>query len=81
MKEKILKAYSVHIYEIDSYFYQNYKEKTKVGKNGYECILFRIDVYFTKYFLVAETDKQIHEGRKLLFEEKKIRAIRKKNWL
>ena len=51
MNEKILEEYSVRIYEIDRYFYEHYKEKIKVDKNECEYIVFRIDVYFTKYFL------------------------------
>ena len=38
MNEKILEEYSVRIYEIDSYFYENYKEKIKVDKNGHQYI-------------------------------------------
>ena len=71
MNEKILEKYSVKIYEIDSYFYEHYKEKIKVDKNGCEYILFRIDVYFTEYFLAVEIDEQNHEGRDLVFEKKK----------
>ena len=47
LNEKILEEHSVKIYEIDPYFYENYKEKTKNDKNGHEYILFRTDVYFT----------------------------------
>ena len=50
VNEKILKEYSVRIYEIDPYFYEHYKEKIQVDNNDCEYILFRIDVYFTEYF-------------------------------
>ena len=50
VNEKILEEYSVKICEIDPYFYEHYRKKIQVDKNGYECILFRIDVYFTEYF-------------------------------
>ena len=50
MNEKIFEEYSVKIYEIDPYFYENYKEKIQVDKNGCEYIFFRIDVYFTELF-------------------------------
>ena len=33
MNEKIFEKNSVKIYEIDSYFYEHYKEKTNVDKN------------------------------------------------
>ena len=81
MNEQILDEYSVRIYEIDSYFYEHHKEKIKVDKNEHEYILFRIDVYFTEYFLVVGIDEQNHEGRELIFEKKKTRGIRKKTWL
>ena len=71
MNEKILEEYSVRIHEIHPYFYEHHKEKIKVDKNGCEYILFRIDVYFTEYFLAVEIDEQNHEGEKL----------RKKTWL
>ena len=67
MNEKILEEYSVRIYEIDPYFCEQYKEKIKVDKNEREYILFRIDVYFTGYFLAVEIDEQNHEDRELIF--------------
>ena len=36
MNEKVLEEYSVKIYEIDLYFYENFKEKIKVDKNEHE---------------------------------------------
>ena len=80
MNEKIFEDYSVRICEIDLYSYEHHKEKIKVDKNRREYILFRIDVYFTEYFLAVEIDKQNHEGRELIFEKKKTRGIRKKTW-
>ena len=71
MNKKIFEEYLVNIYEIDSYFYDHHKEKIKVDKNGREYLLFRIDVYFTEYFLAIEIDEQNHEGRELIFERKK----------
>ena len=53
------------------------KTKIKVDKNEREYILFRIDVYFTEYFLAVEIDEQNHEGRKLIFEEKRQKALEK----
>ena len=77
----IFKEYYVKIYEIDLCFYKHYKEKVKVEKNEHEYILFRIDVYFTEYFLSVEIDEKNHEGRDLIFEKKKTKGIRKKAWL
>ena len=77
MNEKILEEYSVRIYEIDPYFYEHHKEKIKVDKNEREYILFRIDVYFTEYFLAVEIDEQNHEGRELIFEKKDKRHQKK----
>ena len=70
MNEKFLEEYSVRIYEIDPYFYENYKEKIKVGKNEYKYILFGIDICFTEYFLAVEIDEQNHGGREFIFEKK-----------
>ena len=53
------------------------KTKIKVDKNEREYILFRIDVYFTEYFLAVEIHEQNHEGRKLIFEEKRQKALEK----
>ena len=41
------------------------KKKIQVDKNGREYVLFRIDVFFTEYFLAVEID------RDLIFEEKR----------
>ena len=71
MNEKVFEEYSVKIYETDPYFYKHYKEKIKVDNNEREYILFRIDVYFTQYFLAVEIDEQNHEDRDLIFEKRK----------
>ena len=46
-------------------------KKIQVDENGCEYILFRIDVYFTKYFLAVEIDEQDHASRDFIFEEKR----------
>ena len=56
VNEIILEEYFVKIYKIDPCFYEHYKEKIQVDKNGREYILFRIDVYFTEYVLAVEID-------------------------
>ena len=71
VNEEMLKDYSVKIYEIDLCFYEHYNKKIQVDKNGCEYILFRIDVYFTKYFLAVEIDEKGHTDRDLILEEKR----------
>ena len=78
VNEEMLKDYSVKIYEIDLCFYEHYNKKIQVDKNGCEYILFRIDVYFTKYFLAVEIDEKGHTDRDLIFEEKRQKALEKK---
>ena len=78
MNEKVLEEYPVRVYKTDSLFYEHHKEKIKVDKNGCEYILFRIDVYFTEYFLAVEIDEQNHESRELVFEEKRQEALEKR---
>ena len=70
--EEILEEYSVKIYEIDPYFYEHYNKKIRTDENGRAYILFRIDVYFTKYFLAVEIDEKAHTD-KVLFWKKKDR--------
>ena len=53
INEEVLEEYSVKIYEIDPYFYEHYNKKIQTDENGRAYILFRIDVYFTKYFLAV----------------------------
>ena len=77
VNEEILEDYSVKIYEIDPYFYEHYNKKIRTDKNGRAYILFRIDVYFTKYFLAVEIDEKGHTDRDLIFEEKKQKALEK----
>ena len=77
VNEDILEEYSVTIYEIDLYFSENYKKRIQVDKNGQQYILFRIDIYFTKYCLAVEIDEKGHTNRDLEFE-KKDRGTRKK---
>ena len=77
VNEKILEEYSAKIYKIDPYFYDYYKEKIQVDKNGREYILFRINIYFTKYFLAVEIDEQDHASRDLIFEEKRQESLEK----
>ena len=75
VNQKILEEYSVKIYEIDSYFYEHYKEKIQVDKSGREYILFRVDAYFIKYLLAREIDEKGHTDRELIFEKKRQEAL------
>ena len=76
--EKILEEYSVKIYETDLYFSEHYEKKYKLivmVNNIY--ILFRIDIYFTKYCLAVEIDEKGHTDRDLTFEQKRQEALEK----
>ena len=75
--EKILEEYSVKIYEIDPYFYEHYRKKIQTDENGSEYILFRIDIYFTEYFLAVEIDEKGRTDRDIIFEEKRQKALEK----
>ena len=77
VNEKILEEYSVKIYEIDPYFYEHYRKKIQTDENGSEYILFRIDIYFTEYFLAIEIDEKCHADRDLIFGEKRQKALEK----
>ena len=78
VNEDILEEYSVKIYEIDLYFSENYEKRIQVDKNGQQYILFRIDIYFTKYCLAIEIDEKGHTDRDLIFWRKKTKGIRRK---
>ena len=75
--EKILEEYSVQIYEIDPYFYEHYVKKIQFDENGWKYILFRIDVYFTGYFVAVEISGKGHTCRDHTFEEKRQEALDK----
>ena len=76
-----LEEYSVKVYEIDPYFYKHYLKNRQVDKNGCKYIIFRIDIYFSEYFLAVEIDEKGHTDRDIILEEKKTRITRKKTWL
>ena len=52
-------------------------KKIQVDNNDQEYILFRIDIYFTKYFLAVEIDEKGHTDRDLEFEKKDKRHQKK----
>ena len=53
-------------------------KKIQVDNNGQQYILFRIDIYFTKYCLAVEIDEKDHTDRNLIFEQKRQEALEKK---
>ena len=50
----------------------------QVDDNDQKYILFRIDIYFSKYSLAVEIDEKGHTDRDLEFEEKRQEALEKK---
>ena len=52
-------------------------KKIQVDNNDQEYILFRIDIYFTEYFLAVEIDEKGHTDRDLIFEEKRQKVLEK----
>ena len=53
-------------------------KKIQVDNNGQQYILFRIDIYFTKYCLAVEIDEKGHTDRDPIFEQKRQKALEKK---
>ena len=53
-------------------------KKIQVDNNDQEYILFRIDIYFTEYFLAVEIDEKGHTDADPIFEEKIQKALEKK---
>ena len=54
------------------------EKKIQTDENGIEYILFRIDIYFTEYFLAVKIDEKGHTDRDLIFKEKRQKALEKK---
>ena len=52
-------------------------KKIQVDSNGQKYILFRIDIYFTKYCLAVEINENGHTDRDLIFEKKDKRHSKK----
>ena len=50
----------------------------QVDKNGRNCRLFRIDIYFNKFLLAVDIDEKGHTDRDLIFEEKRQQGLGKK---
>ena len=54
------------------------KNIIQVDNNGEKYILFRIDVYFTKYCLAVEIDEKSHTDKDPIFEQKRQDVLEKK---
>ena len=63
---------------INPYFYEYYNKKIQTDETGCAYILFRIDIFFTKYFLAVEIDQKGHTDRDLIFEKKRRKSLEKK---
>ena len=70
LNEKILKEYTVKIYETDPYLMSITENKIQVDEHGYKYILFRTDVYFNEYVLAVEIDEKSHTDRDLNLRRK-----------
>ena len=68
VNEDMLEEESVRIYENDPCFSEHYKKNIQVDSKGQKYLLFRIDIYFTKYCLPVEIDEKGHTDRDLIFE-------------
>ena len=71
-----LEKYSVKIYKIDPYFYEQYEKHIQVDDNKHKYTLFKIDIYFSEYSLAVEIDKK-GVDRDLIFEIKRQKALEK----
>ena len=72
-----VEKYSVKIYKIDPYYYEQYEKYIQVDDNECKYILFKIDIYFSKYSLAVEIDKK-GDDRNIIFEVKRQKALSKK---
>ena len=50
----------------------------QIDKNGRNCRLFRIDVYFNQFLLAVDIDEKGHINRDLIFKEKRQEGLGKK---
>ena len=65
-----LEEYSVKIYKIDPYFFEQYEKYITVDDNERKYILFKIDIYFSECSLALEIEKN-NKDRDLIFEIKR----------
>ena len=72
-----LEEYSVRIYKIDPYLYEQYEKYIQTDDNDCKYISFKIDIYFSECSLAVEIDKEDND-RDLVFEIKRQKALEKK---
>ena len=71
-----LEEYSVRIYKIDPYFYEQYQKIMQTDHDKRKQILFKIDIYFSEYSLVAEINKK-GVDRDIIFEIIRQKSLEK----
>ena len=76
-KRKLLEEYYDKIYEIEPYFYEHHKDKTRVDEIGHKYIPFRIDVYFLNIIQLQKLMKN-NKPTEIFFPEKKDMKQQKK---
>ena len=72
-----LEEYSVRIYKIDPYFYEQYEKIMEIDHNNRKYILFKIDIYFSECSLVAKINKN-GVDRDIIFEIIRQKSLEKK---
>ena len=50
----------------------------QVDNNDQQYMLYRIDIYFTKYCIAVEIDEKAHTDREFIFEQERQKALEKK---
>ena len=75
--KKYLKNILLRFMKLILIFMSITKKEMQVDGNDKENILFRIDIYFDKYFLAVEIDEKGHTARDLIFEEKRQKALKR----
>ena len=58
--KKYLKNIVLKFMKLTLIFYKHDEKKIKTDENWYNCILFRVDVYFSEYNLAVEIDEKGH---------------------
>ena len=76
-KRNLPENYFVKIYDPDSYFCENHKERIRSDEDGVEYIVFKIDIYFSEFLLAVEIVKNLTH-RDIIFEEKRQKEIKLK---
>ena len=56
-------------------------KKIQLDKKSQKNIVFKIDIYFTKYSIAIEIYEKYYTDRDLIFQEKRQKALEKKTQL